>query len=274
MTIPTDTPISATRETPPPRRGSGPFFRLFLILVVAGLVLCLAAVWLIHKTTETAAETLTEVTENFRPNEIVTTFNEWYELQTEATDGNILEVATARSSEHFSRTSNVAMFGRVLPGTTTVSEITVPATYRFHIDLDGAWNVFAEGNRLLVIAPPVRPSLPVAFDTGGVRKKTQSGWARWDGEENLAALEKEITGKLAERAGQPATLDKIREESRVAVARFVRTWLLEREAWAEGRFEEIVVVFAGEDDKIIRSEPASLRLVDELDSVGGTADPP
>src|SRR5690606_39057407 len=118
--------------------------------------------------------------------------------------------------------------------------------------------------RLLVIAPPVRPSLPVAFDTGGVRKKTQSGWARWDGAENLAALEKEITGKLAERAGHPATLDKIRDESRVAVARFVRNWLLGKEAWAEGRLRGIVVVFAGGADKSILCEPATLRLGDGL----------
>ncbi len=262
MTIPTDTPPSSETRGTPPRRGPGTLFQVFLVLVLAGLVLCLSAIWLIRKTTETVGETVAEVAEIFRPNEIVTEFHEWHELQAEATDGNILEVATARSAEHFSRTSNLAMFGRVLPGTTTVSEITVPATYRFHIDLDGTWNLFAEGKRLLVIAPPVRPSLPVAFDTGGMRKKTQSGWARWDGAENLAALEKEITGKLAERAGQPATLDKIRDESRVAVARFVRKWLLDREVWTEGRFEEIVVVFSDEDDKVIRSEPASLRLED------------
>lgn len=253
------------RETRPPRRGPGTLFWMFLTLVVAGLIAFLAPLWFLQKTAGTVGETVSEVAKIFRPTRIVTTFNEWRELNVTATDGNILEVATAESPELFSRTSNVAMFGRVLPGTTTVSEITVPATYRFHIDLNDEWNLLADGKRLLVMAPAVRPSLPVAFDTGKVRKKTQSGWARWDGAENLAELEKEITGKLAERAILPATLEKIHGESRVPVAQFVRKWLLDKEAWGEGRFEEIVVVFSGEGDKVISSEPASLRL-DEVES--------
>ncbi len=252
----------------PPRRGPGTFFWVFLTLVLAGLAVYFATIRLVDKRIEKTGDNLTKMVEAFRPDPIVATFYEWHELRVKATDGNILEVATAESSERFSRTSNLEMFGRVLPGTTTVSEITVPATYRFHIDLRDQWDLLVDGKRLLVTAPPVRPSLPVAFDTGGMRKKSQSGWARWDGAENLAALEKEITGKLEERAGQPYTLERIRDESRVAVARFVRDWLLDRDAWGEGRFEEIVVVFAGEDDKIIRSEPATLRLGDGLDFQG------
>lgn len=262
MTTPTESPPPEAREPRPPRRGPGTLFWIFLTLVAAGLIIYLAPIWLVSRTVESAGETAKEVAKIFRPTEIVSTFNEWRELNATATDGNILEVATAESPERFSRTSNVAMFGRVLPGTTTVSEITVPATYRFHIDLNDEWNLVADGKRLLVMAPAVRPSLPVAFDTAKVQKKTQSGWARWDGADNLAALEKEITGKLAERASQPATIEKIRDEGRSAVAQFVRKWLLDKEAWGKGRFEEIVVVFAGEDDKVISSEPASLRLED------------
>ena len=58
---------------------------------------------------------------------------------------------------------------------------------------------------------------------------------------------------------------QIHGESRVPVAQFVRKWLLDKEAWGGGRFEEIVVVFSGEDDKDISSEPASLKL-DEVES--------
>jgi hypothetical protein len=50
------------------------------------------------------------------------------------------------------------------------------------------------------------------------------------------------------RAGSPETLAKIEDQGRLAVARFVRTWLLSREAWGEGRFEEIVVIFEGEEE--------------------------
>ena len=260
MSLPTELPDPSFHETPPPRRGPGTLVWIFLIMVLAGLVVYLAPLWLLTKTAGKVTDTLPEAVKVFQPNEIVSTFNEWRELNAQATEGNILEVATAKSSERFSRTSNREMFGRVLPGTTTVSEITVPATYRFHIDLDHEWNLESDGKRLLVMAPAVQPSLPVAFDTGKVEKKTQEGFVRWNGEENLAALEKEVTGKLAERASQPATLEKIREKSRKAVAQFVQKWLLDKEAWGEGRFEEIVVVFSGEDNKVIASEPAVLRL--------------
>ena len=81
-------------------------------------------------------ETVVEVANVFKPTEIVTTFNEWRELNAAATDGNILEIVTAESTERFMRTTNLEMFGRALPLGTTVSEITVPATYRFHINLN------------------------------------------------------------------------------------------------------------------------------------------
>ena len=254
-----ESPQPDRKETPSARRGPGTLFWIFLTLVVAGLAVFYTPLWIARQGMSAVGETVVEIANVFKPTEIVTTFNEWRELNATATDGNILEVATAESTERFTRTTNVAMFGKVLPLTTTVSEITVPATYRFHIDLNDEWNVLAEGNRFLVQAPAVRPSLPVAFESDGVQKKTQSGWARWDGAEHLAALEREVTGKLAERAQEPATIEKIREEGRTAVAQFVRKWLLNEDAWGKGRFEEIVVVFAGEEGKVLTSEPASLR---------------
>lgn len=259
MTTSPESPQSDRKQKPSARRGPGTLFWIFLTLVIAGLLVFFAPFWIARQGMKEMKETAVEVVKVFQPTEIVTTFNEWRELDATATDGNILEIATAESTERFTRTTNVAMFGKVLPLTTTISEITVPATYRFHINLNEEWNVLADGNRFLVQAPAVRPSLPVAFNTGGVQKKTQSGWARWDGAEHLAALEQEVTGKLAERAQQPATIEKIREEGRVAVAQFVQKWLLNKDAWGKGRFEEIVVVFAGEEGKVLTSEPAALR---------------
>ena len=234
------------RSATPSRRGPGTVFWVFLTLVVAGLMVYFSWLWMAKRAVDSAKEVGIEIAEVFRPDLVITTFNEWRELKVTASGGNILEIATAESSEHFTRTTNMAMFGKVLPLTTTISEITIPATYRFHIDLNESWNISPDGNRLLVRAPAVKPSLPVAFDTGGVQKKTTTGWVRWDTAGDMEALEKEITGKLAERAGQPETLAKIRDEGRIAVAQFVRKWLIEQEAWAEGKFDEIVVVFDGE----------------------------
>ena len=173
MMTPPPSPEPIEKPEPPGRKTSLIWFRIFLTLVVAGLVVFFTLVWITREGMNSAKETVVGVVELFRPEEVITTFREWRELDAEATGGNILEIATAEASERFTRTSNVAMFGRVLPLSTTVSEIIVPATYRFHIDLDEEWNLVSDGNRLIVQAPAVRPSLPVAFDSAGVQKKTQ-----------------------------------------------------------------------------------------------------
>jgi hypothetical protein len=258
-------PPATTPETAPSRvRLPGAWFWAFLTIVVAGLIVFFTVVHLLKEAARATKETMREVVEAFRPELVVTTFHEWRELTAQGNDGNILEIATAEASEQFTRSSNVALFGKVLPLGTTVSEITVPATYRFHIDLNDEWTITSVGTRLYAVAPRVRPSLPVAFDTAGVRKKTQSGWARWDKSENLEALEREVSEKLAERAGQPATIRKVRDEGRLAVASFVQKWLVGQNAWAEDRFDQIVVVFADEEEDNLSRRPATLMLGQDL----------
>ncbi len=239
-------------------------FVFLCLLAVVGLGGFFGVVWMtksgINAATESAKKTIKEVVAAFNPDEVVETFDEWREMSATATEGNILEIATAESTEKFYRKTNLAMFGKTLPLGTTASEITVPATYRFHIDLNDDWFLTADGSKLIVLAPEVRPSLPVAFDTGRVEKKTQSGWARWDGGDNLEELERTITAKLGERARQPQVIEKIRGEGRIAVAKFVKNWLLEKEAWGDRQFTEIVVVFEGEKGQSLTSAPATLKL--------------
>lgn len=154
------------------------------------------------------------------------------------------------------------MFGATLPLGTTISEIQVTATYRYQIKISGEWSLSADGNRLLVVAPPVIPSLPVAFDTGTVQKKSKAGWARWDSQENLEELEKEITGKLALRAIDPLSISKVRDQGRLAVAKFVKHWLESYRAWDINQFEEIVIAFYGENltGQSMNSLPSTLRI--------------
>lgn len=250
-------------ETEKPVKSGSPWgkvFWLFVILIFSGLAVFFSFVWLGKQTIDSTKDAAVEIVEMFKPEEVVETFEEWREMEATATDGNILEVATATASEKFTRSTNFAMFGKTLPLGTTVSEITVPATYRYHIDLNDDWFVTSDGSRVFVLSPRIQPSLPVAFDTGGMQKKTKSGWARWDGTENLDELEATITSKLAIRSTDPEVMEKIRDESRVAVAKFVKSWLLSREAWADGKFEEIVVVFEGEKDASLTSAEPVLEL--------------
>lgn len=247
----------------PSRRGGRvlkSFFLGILVLAAVGGGVFFFLAWMSQKAFDNAKEEVVEFIRIFQPDVVIESFEEWREMKATGNDGNILEIATAEATEKFSRKTAVAMFGTNLPLGTTVSEITIPATYRYHIDLNGNWFLTSDGNRLLVLAPRVQPSLPVAFDTAKVEKKTKSGWARWDGSENLEALEKSVTSKLAIRAAQEEAIQKARDAGREGVAEFVKTWLLSEDAWGDQQFEEIVVRFEGENEKSLSSMPSTLKV--------------
>ena len=146
------------------------FFILSVIVILVGMG---GFFYLSNKGMDLTKEAFLSLFEGFKPKQVINTFTEWRDLQVESNDGNILEVATATATEEFSRETNFEMFGKILP-ISTFSKIDVPATYRYHIDLTGDWNMEANGNRLIVTPPPLQPSLPVAYDSGKM-KKNQSG---------------------------------------------------------------------------------------------------
>lgn len=271
-----DTPSPAATPPAPPPTGPGTWFggsRLVWIVAIlagAGLAAFFGLLSTCRRGIETAergmvatGETIQTIAEAFRPERITQTFAEFADLKVKGTEGNILEVATAEAKESFTRVTNLMWFERVVPFGTTVSEISVPATYRFHIDLRGPWDLAAYDGRVVVVAPPIQPSLPVAFDSARMEKKTTSGWARWDGEEHLQELEASLTAQLATRAQAPATLGRVREESRLAVAKFVKNWLAAGRHWGEETYREIVVVFPDEIGQAgagsLSTRPATLR---------------
>lgn len=261
---------AADSKTEPKRVSAwAALFWLLTILVLAGVAVFFGFVWItgrtidsVEKGMETGKETIVGIAEAFRPETISETFVAFTELTARGNEGNILEVATAEATETFTRKTNVVWFDRQVPLGTTVSEISVPATYRYHIDLNGDWDLSAYDDRVTVVAPTLAPSLPVAFDSEGVKKKSKSGWGRWDGEENLAELEKGLTAKLEERAGDEVTIDKVRDEARLSVAKFVQRWLLEREHWSPETYREIVVIFEDElsSDSSMSGRKPTLRL--------------
>lgn len=176
-------------ERLPGWRMPGTAFWVFLTLMISALIVYFGFLRQVDRTLDktsgtvdkaidTAKGAAVELVKLFRPEEVINTFHEWRELTVKSGTGSHLEIATAEASERFARTTNLEVFGKKLPMSTSVSEITVPATYRFHIDLNDDWNLTSDGKRLVVRAPRVRPTLPVAFDTGRVEKKTSSGWVR------------------------------------------------------------------------------------------------
>lgn len=159
------------------------------------------------------------------------------------TAGGRLEVATVRAREMFERSDPRLLLDRIDLGT-TVSEVRVDATYRFHVEMARAWPLRIAGRTCLVRAGAVRPTLPVAFDSATVERRTSSGWARFDKRENLRALESSLSALLVDRA--PIYRQQAREAGRAVVAEFVLDWLVREQRWGRGPEHRVVVAF--EDD--------------------------
>jgi hypothetical protein len=160
------------------------------------------------------------------------------------TPGGLLEVATIKAHERFTRSDTKEFWGIFLG--TTVSHIQVPVHYRYHIELAPEWIVLIKGKTCIVVAPPIKPSLPVAFDTTLLETYTDNGWARLNKHENLAALERSMTPELAKRAAAPSYLQLATEPARQTVKEFVTKWLVKEQQWKRDPDYNVKVVFQGE----------------------------
>lgn len=145
------------------------------------------------------------------------------------TQGGLLEVAAVKATERFSRSDTREFWGLSLG--TTVSHIQAPAYYRYQIALAKDWQAVLQGNKRLVVhAPALQPSLPVALDMALMQSYTQNGWGRMNREENLASLQQSIGPELARRAVSSAYLEMAREPARKTIEEFVRQWMLQEKA--------------------------------------------
>ena len=157
-----------------------------------------------------------------------------------------LELTALVATETFTRSDERRILWDAISLGTTVSEIKVPVTYRYHLRLDDAWRVEIDGPICRVVAPRIRPTLPPAIHTEGLEKRVEQGWLRFDADEQLDALERSITPRLRAHAGSPHRLRLIREESRRTVADFVKTWLLRERQWGAEGVRIVDVVLADE----------------------------
>lgn len=148
--------------------------------------------------------------------------------QVVSTEGDILELARVESEETFTRADSRSLFGEMLYIGTTSSEIRVPVIYRYHLKLSDEWKIEIRDQEFRVLSPMLRPSLPPAIRTDGMEKKSASGWLRFNAEANLLQLEKDLTPRVEERAGDKRHLNLAREASRRSVEQFVRRWVLEK----------------------------------------------
>lgn len=184
-------------------------------------------------------------------------------LRIASTNGNELTLVTHERREVFERTTVgiVPLLNRAVPFTDRKTTVAFPATYRYHILLNDPWGLETRGTTVVVHAPALRPTLPVAFDSGQVDTATKGWWVSgaW-AETDKDALIGRITEKLAQQAGTPEMIDAVRDSCRDSLAKFVKAWLLKEDHWKAGQFTEIKVLFPGEDPGSLDTMEPSLRL--------------
>ncbi len=161
------------------------------------------------------------------------------------TKGGLLQVSTIRSPETFSATKPHSILGFDLGATTT--SIRVLATYHYHIDLAPEWKVRVRPDgSVVVIAPPVKATLPVAIDTATLERRSHGLWSMLTGTAEQDALQRTITETLGKKADSPSYVDFQRAAARKTVTDFVDKWLLTQEHLKKVRGSPVKVYFADE----------------------------
>ena len=191
-------------------------------------------------TADKAAETATKLIDAFRRENINFTFTDRL-TEISKSQGALLEVAILKSVEGFKR-STTNWRG------TTVSEVRVPAVFKYNVSLKDQWTIETRESEnakiCIVLAPRLKPSVPVPILTHQMEKFSKEGWLRWDANEEMDVLISEITPQLSRRAR--AKMELARDKARLTIGEFTKTWLLEADHWRTDRFSVIQVVFQDE----------------------------
>lgn len=178
------------------------------------------------------------------------------------TEGGLLEVSSIKANETFSRGVIHTLAG--LETVKTHSEITVPVVFRYQIQLAKEWKFLRRGNTVAVVAPAVKPSLPVGIDTAKLKAEAKGPLAAFHEKEELETLHRTISPVLAEHAIAPRYIALQRDAARQTVAEFVRKWVLKQPDWKSGEKVMVRVFFEDEPISALASEgfsPVALKEV-------------
>lgn len=167
------------------------------------------------------------------------------------TKGGLLEVSSIASTETFEQATAYSALGISLGKST--AKIRVPATYRYHVELAPEWRFIRRDKTFVVIAPAVKPSLPVAIDTAKLEGESSGKWSILSGNADIADLQKTITAGLGQRAASQRYIDLQREHARKTVTEFVEKWVLSQDQWKSGTGYMVRVFFADEPVEKIQS---------------------
>ena len=131
---------------------------------------------------------------------------------------------------------------------TTFVEIRIPVTYRYYVDLNDAWEMRMDGKVCRVRAPRLRSMLPPAIHTHRMEKRMENGWARFNAESQMDALEQQLTPTMVQYAEQASLMVLVRDQAQKSLARFIRQWLLQQPGFRDESVSFVKVTFHGEPD--------------------------
>lgn len=160
------------------------------------------------------------------------------------TKGGLLQVSTIKSPETFQASTDHKFLGIDLGQ--TITQIRVPAVFHYHVELAPEWNVTVKGDTFIVIAPAVKPTLPVAIDTALLERFAAGTWSLFTGTSELDLLQRSITKTLAIKAATPSYVQFQREAARQTVTEFVANWLVTQERYKGTPKHSVRVFFADE----------------------------
>ncbi|HSC01226.1 MAG TPA: hypothetical protein VLE45_15010 [Burkholderiaceae bacterium] len=177
------------------------------------------------------------------------------------TKGGTLAVSTIRAPEFFQATADHTVLG--VPVGQTTSQIRVQAVYPYHVELAPEWKVTVRDKTFIVIAPRVKPTLPVAIDTAKLERYASGAWSLFTGPAELDRLQRTISQHLATKAALPSYIQFQREAARTTVTEFVTKWLVGQERWQPASAYKVQVFFADEPIEALGAAPPPPPLVRE-----------
>jgi len=255
--------MATDAQNPPPEPAA---IRVLYVLrwplaIVALAVVAFLVYWTTLRTAEQTAsatvDTAVALAKGFLTGNVTETFTSSIPEFDEEGSGN-LELATYTVTETFQRSEERRILWDQFSLGTTLAEVRVPVTYRYHLRLDDEWQVKVRGSTCVVWAPEIRPSLPPAIHTDRMEKRAESDWLRFDAANRLDELERSITPRLSQLAGDPQHREAVRERSRRTVEKFVRDWLLSQGEWKLDRVHTILVIFPDEETEDLPVVPELL----------------
>jgi len=169
------------------------------------------------------------------------------------TKGGLLDVSTIKAPEFFQATSDHTVLG--VPVGQTTSQIRVRAVYSYHVELAPEWKVTLRDKTFIVIAPRVKPTLPVAIDTATIERFASGAWSLFTGPGELDRLQRSISATLATKAALPSYVQFQREAARATVTEFVTKWLVAQPRWQPASAYKVQVFFADEPIEALGAAP-------------------